>query len=361
VRFIVELRATVDGVEGEVTSELEPMPRRFSGWLELLRLIEPPGSERQFPHLRSVSPPMRDVHAASRRLGGATAMVTLHDLAQVPAAEVSALATAVVGRGRSLAAVADDTVAVFVSPVGTAATGPEVNDWRTIDLSGVYAPPEQGSNFEGVALDSSGLAVVLAEYPARLLLVALDEPSTARVIEIDLPSVARAIGERFDEAEFRFLGEGIVLLERGHILVGREKNPMGLIEFSPNGSVPLGLRHDAVLPDPGVFSEPSSSRYGAVAWWPLTSALEDISDIAVHQDRLYLLSDQSAAIARLPLDDPPLGVALTPELVCELPTTDGKRKDQNPEGLTFIDGVAVVAFDRAEGESNLATIQDLAL
>jgi hypothetical protein len=348
VRFIVELRATVDGVAGEVTSESAATPQRFSSWLELLRLIEPPETSA-----------MGDRHEPSRRADRDTATVGLHYLAPVPAAEVSGLATAVVGRRHTLVAVADDTVAVFVSHVSDTASGPEVDQWQTLDLAGAYEPPEQGSNFEGVALDVGGTAVVLAEYPARLLVVGLDNPSTVRVVDIDLSSVARAVGEQFDEEDFRFLGEGLVLCNRGHVLVAREKDPMGLIELAPGGSMSLGLRHDAVLGETRTFAAPAAT-YKAVAWWPVDGPLEDISDIAVYGDRIYLLSDQSAAVARLPLNGPPPGVVLTPELVCDLATTEAMRKSQNPEGLTFIDNVAVVAFDRGDAEPNLATIRGLA-
>jgi hypothetical protein len=41
LRFIVELRQTDDGVEGEVIPEDATEPHRFSGWLELLQLLEP--------------------------------------------------------------------------------------------------------------------------------------------------------------------------------------------------------------------------------------------------------------------------------------------------------------------------------
>jgi hypothetical protein len=42
VRFIVELRQTTDGVEGEVTPAGTTELLHFSGWLELLRILEPP-------------------------------------------------------------------------------------------------------------------------------------------------------------------------------------------------------------------------------------------------------------------------------------------------------------------------------
>jgi hypothetical protein len=42
-RFVVELHPIADGgVEGEVTLESTTASQRFSSWLELLRLLEPP-------------------------------------------------------------------------------------------------------------------------------------------------------------------------------------------------------------------------------------------------------------------------------------------------------------------------------
>jgi hypothetical protein len=43
MRFVVEVRYTDDGVEGEVVAERQSLPQRFSSWLELLRLLEQPG------------------------------------------------------------------------------------------------------------------------------------------------------------------------------------------------------------------------------------------------------------------------------------------------------------------------------
>ena len=42
MRFVVELNYTADGVCGEITREGCDLPERFCGWLELLRLLEPP-------------------------------------------------------------------------------------------------------------------------------------------------------------------------------------------------------------------------------------------------------------------------------------------------------------------------------
>jgi hypothetical protein len=42
MRFVVDLRHTEQGVEGEITREGTAAPEPFSGWLELLRLLEAP-------------------------------------------------------------------------------------------------------------------------------------------------------------------------------------------------------------------------------------------------------------------------------------------------------------------------------
>lgn len=40
MRFVLDLRVTAQGVEGEVTREESGTAEPFSGWLELLRLLE---------------------------------------------------------------------------------------------------------------------------------------------------------------------------------------------------------------------------------------------------------------------------------------------------------------------------------
>jgi len=44
VRFIVEIRHAGDAVEGEITPEGATEPQPFTGWIELLRILEQPRS-----------------------------------------------------------------------------------------------------------------------------------------------------------------------------------------------------------------------------------------------------------------------------------------------------------------------------
>lgn len=55
MRFVLDLRQTAQGVEGEVTREGSATGEPFCGWLELLRLLElrPPAS----PSPQELDPP----------------------------------------------------------------------------------------------------------------------------------------------------------------------------------------------------------------------------------------------------------------------------------------------------------------
>ena len=46
MRLIVELHHTATGVEGSITPEGTTETWRFSSWLELLKLLEPPVGEQ---------------------------------------------------------------------------------------------------------------------------------------------------------------------------------------------------------------------------------------------------------------------------------------------------------------------------
>jgi hypothetical protein len=55
MRFVLNLRYTDHDVEGEVTREGSAAPEPFSGWLELLRLLEV--GDPSIPALRDPDPP----------------------------------------------------------------------------------------------------------------------------------------------------------------------------------------------------------------------------------------------------------------------------------------------------------------
>jgi uncharacterized protein YjiK len=147
-------------------------------------------------------------------------------------------------------------------------------------------------------------------------------------------------------------GEGMVLLRDGHVLVLKEKRPAGLLEFGPAGDQPRGLSADTLHISGREWVAPEGDSLMALAWWPVDATLADLSDAEIGPDGdLYLLSDQSNAIARLAL---PLDVDATPEYaqVWALDSSITKA-----EGLTFLpDGAGLVAVDRSDLGRNLATL-----
>jgi len=98
-------------------------------------------------------------------------------------------------------------------------------------------------------------------------------------------------------------------------------------------------------------------RFVALAvWYPdktLAKACADFSDLAIGPDgRLYLLSDQSASIARL--DDLPADGG-TAALVAAWHLEDLGGK---PEGLAFTaEGRAIVALDKRKARRNLLLLE----
>jgi uncharacterized protein YjiK len=138
----------------------------------------------------------------------------------------------------------------------------------------------------------------------------------------------------------------------GHVLVLKEKRPAGLLEFGPEGDIPLGVS-SATLHEPGQpWSPPDVASLVALAWWPVNHAIVDLSDADIGPDgSLYVVSDKSSAIAEVTL---PLAVGddLVFARVWALPDSIEKA-----EGLAFLpDGSTVVAVDRSDVGRNLATL-----
>jgi uncharacterized protein YjiK len=134
--------------------------------------------------------------------------------------------------------------------------------------------------------------------------------------------------------------EGLVLLRNGHVLVAHEKEPRGLFELGPPDHRPLGVGAGSYLREGEAFDR--QLLLAALAWWPVEDdRLDDISDLAVRDDRLFLLSDQSGCIARLAVDELRAGVEAKLDALWTLPDEFGKA-----EGLTFaVDGEIYVGLD----------------
>ncbi len=283
-------------------------------------------------------------------------MATLHPerLIDIPLTEVSGICFDRRARGpRSLLAIGD-RVAVAARLV--MAVDPDALDWELTPIERLKGSelPKRNPQVEAIAVDGAGRVLLLQESPPRAELV---DPKAWQVVAsfaLDVPG-DDAVAESWADPEGS-RGEGVVLLDGGHMLVAKEKKPAALIEFGPPGARSRGVearRSAAQAKWPARSGHP---RYVALAIWAPHKALvkicKDFSDLDVGPDgRLYVLSDKSSSIARLSAL-PKGGGSVTAEAWWKVAGLKGK-----PEGLAFAqDGRAVVALDKKKARRNLAVL-----
>jgi hypothetical protein len=231
-------------------------------------------------------------------------------------------------------------------------------DWHISDITSDHgsALPADDPQIEAICADGAGRILLLQESPPRVELI--DPEARAVVASIDLEiegddEVARDWADPEGSC-----GEGMVLLQGGHLLVAKEKNPAALIEFGPPHSRSRGLNAGRALADGARWPiKKGAHRYVALACWlpgkALAKACADFSDLEIGPDgRLYLLSDKSSTIALI--DDLPAGGG-TADLVkaWRIGELDGK-----PEGLAFTaQGCAVLGLDTRKRRNNLVLLE----
>ena len=233
---------------------------------------------------------------------------------------------------------------------------PDRLEWHVLDLARFEGIPRrhQGSQFEAVATDGAERVLILQEYPAAVFVLDRTERRLLAAIELVVRQGDQLVapGKTFAAS----LGEAMLPLRDGRLLITKEKDPPLIMEVGPPGAEPLGIGPDRVLGpgEPWTLPAGDPPRLEVLARWPLARDLErrfrDISDCAMGPDgRIYLLSDQSRRIARLPPTLPPPGEPVSADARWKLAGTVKK-----PEGLDFLsDGRAVVAVDEKDARHNL--------
>jgi hypothetical protein len=153
-------------------------------------------------------------------------------------------------------------------------------------------------------------------------------------------------------------GESLLLNGAGHLLVVKEKDPPAILEFGPPGDAPEGWRR-GVQPVPPA---PGDAQLTVLAtWWldeRIQKELPDISGCAVGPDgRMYLLSDQGSALARMPdVLDPSGGT------VGATATWRIAGSPENAEGLVILaDGTPLIGLDTKAPRRNLLRLEPLPL
>lgn len=283
-------------------------------------------------------------HPSRRVRMGKPPKLRVLDVADVPLREVSGLALL----GTELLAVGDRDPMLFVAPLE-----PWPPCWRGIDLTGL-ALPDGGTQFEALEPVDRTSVLILQEQPARVLHLDVTRPALLGTMQLDVPDDHRLremwLGDRSSR------GESLVLADRGHLLVVKEKDPMAILEFGPAGDAPVGWRAGVAPP-----ALPPGDRTLTVlaTWWPapeLSRWLPDISDATVGPDgHLYLLSDQGSSIARLPASLDAAGGSVDAEAVWRIAGAPDKA-----EGLALLDdGTPLIGLDTKSPRRNLLRLERL--
>lgn len=269
----------------------------------------------------------------------------VRDISDIPLREVSGLAR----REGELFAVGDHEPVVFVAPLE-----PKLR-WRGIDLSGLNLP-DGGTQLEALVPTGGDTVLLLQEQPALALQVDLATPALLGTLLLEVPDGHRLRQSWLGDRSSR--GESLLLTDRGHLLVVKEKDPAAILEFGPAGHDAVGWRRGIPVAPP----EPGDAELTVLAtWWlgaELSQWLPDISDATIGPDgSMYLLSDQGAAIARLPDHLDPAGGTVDAETIWRI-----AGQPENPEGLVILDdGTPLVALDTKRPRENLLRLEPLPL
>lgn len=268
------------------------------------------------------------------------------DVADVPLREVSGLAV----HGSDLLAVGDHDPVVF-----TAALGEWPLRWRGIDLGGLNLP-DGGTQFEAIVSTGADTVLVLQEQPARVLQLDLAAPALLGQLHLEVPE-----GHELREAwlgDRSSRGEALLLADRGHLIVVKEKDPVAILEFGPAGDAPVGWTRSGAAAAPPIGD---AALTVLATWWlggELAHRLPDISDATVGPDgRLYVVSDQGSAIARMPDSLDPAGGTVDADAIWRV-----AGHPENAEGLAILqDGTPLVALDTKSPKKNLLRLDSLPL
>jgi hypothetical protein len=238
--------------------------------------------------------------------------------------------------------------------LGLAEVAPDgaLGEWTVLTTDDVEAPPGRARFYEleATAADGGGTVWVLTEETSWLGGVEVDARRVVGTARLETSTIPELHDDWSRRGASR--GEGLALMREGHVLVAKEKDASGLIEFGPAGDDAVGVSADTLLAEGEAF-ELRGDELVALAWWTLPKAVakrfHDLSDLAPDgEGGLWLLSDQSTCYGRLVL---PLVPGADVEVVDVVDLPDAVRK---PEGLAFLPGgLVAVAEDRHDTDDNL--------
>jgi uncharacterized protein YjiK len=205
---------------------------------------------------------------------------------------------------------------------------------------------DSGSEWEAVAADGEGRVFVVSESSAEVVVLSPDLKSQVNTIELDADGGPDRRARKLLDDE-NAGPEGIVLLDDGHLLVAKQRDPILLIEFGPD---------DPVARDERTKLVPLRS-------WRLRDddeeEVESVNDLALDgEGRLHAVSSRSRCIYELRLGSDEDKVRIAQRW--HLPDEIEPGKERRAEGLAF-DGRdrPVVAIDSRQPDENTFLLERL--
>jgi hypothetical protein len=145
-----------------------------------------------------------------------------------------------------------------------------------IDAAGlVSVHANEPSQWETVAADGQGNPCLLAEVSAGVRCLDKDLKRLLASFRLD-PSVIGELDKSWRE-EPNSRGEGMILLQRGHLLVLKEKKPSLLVEFGPKREGAIGYGPDTFLKQGEAFVYPVQGRLVALKVWEFAGSLSKLA------------------------------------------------------------------------------------
>jgi hypothetical protein len=214
------------------------------------------------------------------------------------------------------------------------------------------------SQWEAVAADKQRV-FMLAEGSSHVSVFDSDMKILEGTIELKISKTDKIFADWDKDTNSR--GEGLVLLDNGHMLLLKEKNPVQLIEFGPQGDAAGGFK-----PGDGVDSKETFpfnkmvTQFVPLKHWDLgthsQAQLSDGSDLGIGPNgKLYVLSDHSRRIVAIENVLKPTEDKFKVKQSWILP-----KKVEKAEGLAFtIKFEPIVVSDIANKDKNLFILSAL--
>lgn len=210
---------------------------------------------------------------------------------------------------------------------------------------------EKKPGFEALVADAQNL-YFLSEHASKIVVLKKEDLSFRSVIELKLTDSSL---EKDWNADDNSRGEGMVLLNNGHILVAKEKKPSALLEFAPNEKKPKSFfgKNAVSFLDKFPLPDGHSIAFHLVKSWTLdattSKSVKDVSELEVSSNGdLFFASAKSKLLGKVGVRLELGNEFFQPSKIWKLP-----KELKTLEGFVFQkDGTLIVATDTKKADLN---------